>query len=170
MTSSLQACSEGPFYGRFSCYICYIFANCSETSASTSNLSISLESQWNKDSKDILSIRKYCQHFTHNSNTFPDDQYVIPPIQTNGAQMPKKSQKQPLPLEARGPPSNTSMAGPTMPNDSWIGSRTSTQLRNKAPIGYNGMPQIHPKNCPFPFNDHHQNLIHPYQARPHSPP
>jgi len=21
-------------------------------------------------------------------------------------------------------------------------------------------------NCPFPFNDHHQNLIHPYWARP----
>jgi len=25
-------------------------------------------------------------------------------------------------------------------------------------------------NCPFPFDDHHQNLIHPYRARPHSPP
>jgi len=25
-------------------------------------------------------------------------------------------------------------------------------------------------NCPFPFDDHHQNLIHPYWARPHSPP
>jgi len=24
-------------------------------------------------------------------------------------------------------------------------------------------------NCPFPFDDHHQNLIHPYRARPHSP-
>jgi len=27
-----------------------------------------------------------------------------------------------------------------------------------------------PPNCPFPFDDHHQNLIHPYRARPHSPP
>ena len=27
-----------------------------------------------------------------------------------------------------------------------------------------------PTNCPFPFDDHHQNLIHPYRARPHSPP
>jgi len=26
-----------------------------------------------------------------------------------------------------------------------------------------------PPNCPFPFNDHHQNLIHLYRARPHSP-
>ena len=25
-------------------------------------------------------------------------------------------------------------------------------------------------NCPFPFDDHHQYLIHPYRARPHSPP
>ena len=27
-----------------------------------------------------------------------------------------------------------------------------------------------PQNCYFPFNDHHQNLIHPYQARCHSSP
>ena len=27
-----------------------------------------------------------------------------------------------------------------------------------------------PPNCPFPFDDHHQNLIHPYQAPAHSPP
>jgi len=25
-------------------------------------------------------------------------------------------------------------------------------------------------NCPLPFDDHHQNLIHLYRARPHSPP
>jgi len=24
-------------------------------------------------------------------------------------------------------------------------------------------------NCPFPFDDHHQNQIHPHRARPHSP-
>ena len=29
---------------------------------------------------------------------------------------------------------------------------------------------IHPQNCLFPFDDHYQNLIHPYQVRPHSPP
>jgi len=27
-----------------------------------------------------------------------------------------------------------------------------------------------PPNCPFPFDDYHQNLIHPYRALPHSPP
>jgi len=56
-----------------------------------------------------------------------------------------------------------------MPNDSSIALRTSTQRCNKVPIGYNGTRQINPKNCPFPLYDHHQNLIHPYRARPHSP-
>ena len=85
----------------------------------------------------------------------------------------KPCQKQPLPLEARGLPSNTWMPGPTpltVPNDSSIDICTFTQWRNKVPIGYNGTPQIHPPNCPFPFDGHHQNLIHPYRARPHSPP
>ena len=27
-----------------------------------------------------------------------------------------------------------------------------------------------PPNCPFPFDDHHQNLIHRFRARPHSLP
>ena len=31
-------------------------------------------------------------------------------------------------------------------------------------------PRIHPPNCPFPFDDHHQNLIHRFRARPDSPP
>ena len=65
------------------------------------------------------------------------------------------------------------MPGPTpltTPNNSSIAVRTSTQRCNKGPIDNNGTPQIHPQNCPFPFDDHHQNLIHPYQARPHSPP
>ena len=29
------------------------------------------------------------------------------------------------------------------------------QLRNKVAVGFNGTPQIHPQNCPFPFNDYH---------------
>jgi len=44
------------------------------------------------------------------------------------------------------------------------------RARRKSPIGYNGMPQIHPQNCPFPFNNHHPYLIHPSLDRPHSPP
>ena len=57
-----------------------------------------------------------------------------------------------------------------MPNDSSIAVRNSTQRRNKVHIGYNGTPQIHPPNCPFPFDDHHQNLIHRFRARPDSLP
>jgi len=76
-------------------------------------------------------------------------------------------------LEARGPPFRTSMLGPsplTMPNDSSIGSHTTSQLRNKIPIGYNGMPQLHPQNCPFPFGDNHPHLIHLSLKQPHLPP
>jgi len=90
------------------------------------------------------------------------------------AQMPKNARNHARnsPFHWRGLPSNTWMPGPTpltMPNDSLITVRNSTQRCNKGPIGNNGMPQIHPWNCSFPFDDHHQNLIHPYQARPHSP-
>ena len=85
----------------------------------------------------------------------------------------KPCQKQPLPLEARGLPYNTWMPGPTpltTPHDSSIAICTFTQWRNKNPHwlqwdAANSLP-----NCPFPFDDHHQNLIHPYRARPHSPP
>jgi len=58
----------------------------------------------------------------------------------------KKCQKQPLPLEVRGRPSNTWMPGLTpltTPNDSSIAVHTSTQWCNKVPIGYNEMLQIH---------------------------
>ena len=68
-------------------------------------------------------------------------------------------------------PSNTSMPGPTpltTPNSS-IAVHTSTQLHNKGSNGYNGTPKIHPQNRPFPFDDHHQNLMHPFLDRPHSP-
>ena len=44
----------------------------------------------------------------------------------------------------------------------------SAQLRNKVPIGYNGTPKIHSQNCPLPFDDNHQHLIHPSLDRPHS--
>jgi len=39
----------------------------------------------------------------------------------------------------------------TTPNDNSIDSHTSTQLSNKVPIGYNGMPKIHPKTDPSPL-------------------
>jgi len=88
----------------------------------------------------------------------------------NGSKQPQNSL---LPLEPRGPPLHTSMLGPTpltMPNDSSIGSWTSTQLCNKCPTGYNETPHIHPQNYPFPFDDNHSHLIHPLLDRSHSPP
>jgi len=82
--------------------------------------------------------------------------HVMSPIEKDRAQMPKMQkpcQKQPLPLDARGLPSNIRMPRSTpltMPNDSSIAVHTSTQRCNKLFIGYNGTPQIHPPNCPFP--------------------
>jgi len=138
---------------------CYIFAN------------ISLESQWNEDSNDILSIRKCCQLFTYESNKFLCKKYVILPIQNNGDANAEKSSKQPLPFGACELPS-TWMPGQTpltMPKDSSIGSRTSTQLRNKVPIYYNGTLQLHFQNCPFPFDDIRPHLIRLYLDQPHHP-
>ena len=132
---------------------------------------MSLESQWNIDSNNILSIRKYCQLFIHESNTFLGDQYVIPPIHKNGGANAEKCQKQSLPLEAHGPLSNTSMPRPTpltTSNDSLIAVRTSAQLCNKVPMCYNGTPQIHPQN--YPFDDHYQNLVHPFLNQPLTTP
>ena len=48
--------------------------------------SLSSESQQNDVSNNILSVRKECQLFTHESNAFLGEQYVIPPIQTNGTE------------------------------------------------------------------------------------
>ena len=47
-------------------------------------------------------------------------------------------------------------------------SRTTTQ-QSPHGIGYNGMSQIYPQNCPFLFDDHHHYLIHPLLDQPHSP-
>jgi len=44
------------------------------------------------------------------------------------------------------------------------------QLRNKVPAGYNGTPQIHPRNCPFPSTITTPHLIHRSLDRPDSPP
>jgi len=121
----------------------------------------------------ICSVLGNIVNFSHTSRThFSRHVAHWKELGANAEKCQKPCQKQRLPL-ARGLPSNTRMPGPTpltMPNDSSVAVHTSTQQCNKLPIRYNGMPQIHPPNCPFPFDDHHQNLIHPYQARPHSPP
>ena len=66
--------------------------------------------------------------------------------------MLKNPRNSPFPL-GHVDPSSTWMIEPiplTTPNDSSISLCTSAQLRNKGPTGYNGTPQIHPQNCPFP--------------------
>jgi len=125
----------------------------------------------------MFCIGKYCQLFTHKRIVDQyHDQYAVSLFKSMDPKfrkMPKTMPETDRSLEARGLPSNTWMPGPTpltMPNDSSIAVRNSTQRCNKFPIGYNRTPQIHPSNCPFPFDDHQQNLIHPYRARPHSPP
>jgi len=43
----------------------------------------------NNDSADVLFVRKYCQLFTHESNTFLFLKYTQNAIQTNGEKNPK---------------------------------------------------------------------------------
>jgi len=52
----------------------------------------------------------------------------------------------------------------------WEQRVTLTQLHNKIPTGYNGMPHFYLQNSPFPLDNHHPRLIHPSLDRPHSPP
>jgi len=80
---------------------------------STSTLTMSSESQWNADSNDILSVRKYYQIFTYESNIFLCEKYAILQIQTNGGANAKESPKQSLPLRSRKPPSNIPIPRPT---------------------------------------------------------
>jgi len=97
MMSPLHRAPECPF-----CVcqlLAYIFANCSQTPASTSNLSTFSESQWNVDSNDTLSVRKYYQLFTHKSNTFLLQNTSLQPLGKCGQTTPKST----FPLEARGP-------------------------------------------------------------------
>ena len=74
-----------------------------------------------------LSVRKYCQLFTHESNTFLLQNMLLKPV----GQWGKQPQNPPFLLEARESPSKTWMPGVTpltMPNYSLIGSCTSAQL------------------------------------------
>jgi len=58
-------------------HFCILFLN----PTSTSNFFVYLESQWTANSSDILCVWKYGQFFTHESNTFLLNKYVI---ETNG--------------------------------------------------------------------------------------
>ena len=134
-----------------------LYIHFASTPTSILNLTIAKEREFDTEFSGIPCVRKYCQFFTHESII---DQHVsvfvcrhCKVLDENLAKCRKPCQKQPLSLEARGLPSNTWMPGPTpldMPNDSSIALRTSTQRCNKVPIGYNGMPQIHPQTAASP--------------------
>jgi len=150
-------------------HFCKYFAN----PISILNLAVSSESQWFQ--YHLIScpygntVNFSCTSQIHfcaiNTSFFP-----FKPV---GTQMPKNPQNSPflfwhvnphLIYECLGRPHS-----PRRMTDSSIASRTSAQLHNKGPIGYNGTPQIHPQNCPFPFVDHYPHLIHPSLDRLHSP-
>jgi len=126
---------------------CYIFANCPQTPTSTSNLTVPSKSQWNVDSDDILYVRKYCQLFTHESNTFLLQNTPLKPMGQLGA---KHVINHPFPSSHMEPHSIHQCLGPpNSPRQTTARSvyATSALLRNKVPISYNGTPQIHPKTA-----------------------
>jgi len=109
---------------------CFIFANFSQIPTSTSNLSVSLESQWNVDSNDTLCVRKYCQLFTYELDTFLCKNTSLKPMGAN-------SRKPPLSLAAHGLLPNTAIPEPTPltnPNNSTIGTRLLHNYATKFPL------------------------------------
>ena len=114
-----------------------------------------------------MSVRKHCQLFTHEWNTSWFKEY---PNQTNCKFVTINPQNLHFPLQHM----DTHLMHPSLnrphsvhhSNDSSIGSRTSGELRNKVPIGYNWKPQIHHQNCPLSFDDHHLHLLNPSLDRP----
>ena len=129
--------------------------------ASTSNLSTSLKSQWNADFSDILSVRKYCQLFTHESanNT------SFCPFKPIGTQMPKNPQSSLFPLHfaACGPHLIHQCLGPPTHHvkrqlDRFTHFHTTAQQR----------PKFTPKTAPS-LRGSPPHLIHPFLDWPHSP-
>jgi len=92
------------------CCVTFLHIHFSSTPTLILNLTISSESQSATEFYDIFCVGKYCQLFTHESII---DQYVsvsacrhCKVLDENTEKCQKPRQKQPLPLEARGLPSN----------------------------------------------------------------
>jgi len=145
-----------PRNGHFVCVYCYIF------------LQISRSWTWlyhqkaNKTTFPTISCPyvNIVNFFTHKWNTFLCEQYLILPIQTNRGANAEKSQKQPLPLEACVPLSNTSMSGLTPPQ---MTARSLYALPDnyatKAQLVTMGRPKFTPK-LPLPLRRSPPHLIH----------
>jgi len=94
-------------------------------------LTISSESQRTDVSDDVLSVRQYCELFTHESKTFLFKNTPKNAIETNGA---KNAQYLTFLLKDVNP-SDISIHQPTpftTPNDSSISLHNFAQLRNNA--------------------------------------
>jgi len=159
MTSPLQRAVGRPFWVCQLLHFCQLLSNPS--------INLKLEYIFGKPMKRRF---QRCTVHTEISPTFHArvkcisvTKYAIETIGPMGANNPKIHVDLHLIHECLGWPHTT-------PNDSSIGARTSTQLCNKRPTDYNGTSQIHPINCPFSFDDHHPQPVHPSLDQPHSPP
>jgi len=116
-----------------------------------------------------LSVRKHCPLFTHKSNTFTS----FHPFKWMGMQRRRNPPNSPYHLKHVDPPFNISMQWPTpltTPNNSSITAHKLPHIyATKFPFVTMGCPNSPPK-LPLLFDDHHQNLIHPFIDRPLSPP
>jgi len=120
----------------------------------------------NRHFQQYIGRQKSYHIFSHKPKHFTNGDAMENPILTNRYQTPKP----PFPW-GMSTPSNTPTAQLTpvtttinISND----SRNFAQLCHKVPIAYNGMPHIHPQNCPFPFDDLQPHLIHQSLDQPHS--
>jgi len=123
------------------------FCKFSQTPTSTSNLTASSENQWNWDSKDVLCVRKYCQLFTHESNTFVAKMRHWNQWGGFGAINPRN---RPFPFGHIKPHTQMPKPAPlTTPNNSSIGSRIFAQLyATNFPLVLMGRPKFTPKTAP----------------------
>jgi len=92
------------------------------------------------------------------------------PIEKNRAKMPTNARNSPFPWGTWTYLTHECLSPPHSPwqLDRCTHFHTTTQ-QSPHWLQWNAANSP-PPSCLFPFDDHHQNLIHPYQARPHSPP
>jgi len=159
MTLPLHCAAERPFC------VCQLLHFCQLLS----NPSIDLKLEYNFGKPMKRRFQRFIVHVEILSTFHARVKYIsvkIMPLKPLG-QCGQTTPKSPCSPWGTWTPSNTWMPWVTpltTPNDSSIAARTSAQLRNKGPIGYNGTPQIHP------FDDHHPiYYTHPSTDPTHQP-
>jgi len=135
--------------GHFAYVKRYIFVHLSSTPTSILNLTISPESQWNIDSNYILSVRKYCPLFTHESNAFTS----FCSFKQMGVQTPKNSRSSPFLLRHVDPHLIHQCLGPLHSPCPMTAQSVHALPRNfatKSPLVTMGRPKFTPKTAPSP--------------------